>query len=62
MIEKLQQIGLSKKEAQIYLALAKKPETTANGIAKATSSNRTVTYNILQQLLEKGIITYFKKR
>jgi len=61
MIEKLQRIGLSKKESEIYLALAKKENSTANNLAKETSSNRTVCYNILQQLIEKGIVTYSKK-
>jgi len=61
MIEKLQKLGLSKKESEIYLALAKKQATSANEIAKETSTNRTVCYNILQQLSEKGIISYSKK-
>jgi len=61
MIEKLQKLGLSNKEAQIYSALAGKGEATANELAKQTSTQRTVVYNILQQLLDKGIITYINK-
>ncbi len=61
MIEKLQKIGLSNKEAQIYLALVKKGEATANELAKQTSSQRTVAYNVLQQLLTKGFVNYVKK-
>jgi sugar-specific transcriptional regulator TrmB len=61
MIEKLQQIGLSEKESHIYLALAKTGESTANTIAKRTNSNRTATYNILQQLSEKSLVTYINK-
>lgn len=61
MLEKLQRLGLTKKEAKTYLSLVKYGESTANYIAKQTSTNRTVTYNILQQLIEKGLITYVKK-
>jgi sugar-specific transcriptional regulator TrmB len=58
MIKKLAMLGLSNKEAETYLALAKEGETGANKIAKLTQSNRTVTYNILQNLLKKGLISY----
>ena len=61
MLEKLQRIGLSDKESHIYLALVKLGESAANELAKQTSSNRTVTYNILQQLIEKGLVSYIKK-
>jgi sugar-specific transcriptional regulator TrmB len=61
MIEKLQKLGLSEKESHIYLALVNSGEASANQIAKQTSSNRTVTYNVLQQLVEKGLVTYVKK-
>ncbi|MBU2441327.1 MAG: hypothetical protein KKA43_03270, partial [Nanoarchaeota archaeon] len=62
MLEKLQRLGLSEKESHIYLALVKLGETTANNLAKQTSSNRTVTYNVLQQLVEKGLVSYVKKQ
>ncbi|MBC8500812.1 MAG: hypothetical protein ISS25_02040 [Nanoarchaeota archaeon] len=61
MLEKLQKIGLSEKESHIYLALVKSGESTANKIAKQTATNRTVTYNVLQQLVEKGLVTYIHK-
>ncbi|MBN2251672.1 MAG: hypothetical protein JW724_06335 [Candidatus Altiarchaeota archaeon] len=61
MLEQLQLIGLSKKESEIYLTLAKKEDSTANELAKETSTNRTVCYNTLQQLIEKGIVAYSKK-
>ncbi len=61
MLEKLQKLGLSERESHIYLALVRLGESTANKIAKTTSTNRTVTYNILQQLVEKGLISYINK-
>jgi sugar-specific transcriptional regulator TrmB len=61
MLEKLQKLGLSQKESHIYLALVKLGEAAPNHLAKYTSSNRTVTYNVLQQLVEKGLVAYVKK-
>ncbi|MBC8495810.1 hypothetical protein H8D36_06660 [archaeon] len=61
MIERLQKLGLSEKESHTYYALVQSGESIANDIAKQTSTNRTVTYNILQQLVEKGLISYIKK-
>lgn len=61
MLEKLQRIGLSKKESLVYLELIKLGESGANEIAKRISSQRTVIYNILQQLVEKGFVNYIKK-
>jgi sugar-specific transcriptional regulator TrmB len=61
MLKRLQKIGLSGKESEIYLALARKKESSANELAKATSTNRTVCYNTLQQLVDKGIVAYSKK-
>ncbi len=61
MLERLQGLGLSKKESEIYLALAKKQDATANELAKETSTNRTVCYNTLQKLVERGIVAFSKK-
>ncbi len=61
MREKLRQLGLTAKEAVLYESLIKKGEATANTLAKETATNRTVTYNVLQQLVEKGLVTYVTK-
>lgn len=61
MLEKLQKIGLSEKESEIYRDLVSLGDSTANELAKHSSSNRTVVYNVLQQLVEKGLVTYIKK-
>jgi len=61
MLEKLQRIGLSKKESLVYSELVKFGESGANEIAKRISTQRTVVYNLLQQLLEKGFINYIKR-
>lgn len=61
MIKELQEIGLTRREAEVYSELAKQGETTANTLAKKTSSNRAGTYNVLQQLIQYGLVKYTKK-
>ncbi len=54
-LECLQELGLSGREAEIYLALLKKNEMTAPEIAKITSVTRTKCYEILQNLVKKNV-------
>lgn len=61
MIDKLRELGLTEKESEAYVELAKVGRITANQLAKRTSTHRTVTYNILQQLIQKGLVTYVKR-
>ena len=55
LINQLQEIGLSKREAEVYLALLQKKEFTAPDIAKITTITRTKVYEILQNLINKGL-------
>ena len=55
LIEKLQELGLSGREAEIYLALLTNRELNAPEVAKITSVTRTKTYEILQNLAKKGV-------
>ncbi len=57
LITKLQQIGLTKREAEVYLALLKRKEYTAPELTKITTITRTKIYEILQSLVHKGIVT-----
>ncbi len=61
MQSKLQEIGLSKKESNIYLALVISGENTASGIAKKTTILRSSIYDYLETLLEKGFVSYTYK-
>jgi len=61
MLKELQDLGLSNKESEIYYELAKENKSTANRLAKLTNTNRTVTYNILQNLVKKGLISFSVK-
>ncbi len=58
MKEKLMQIGLEAREADVYIQLLKKPRQTATEIAKRTKINRTVVYSVLDKLIEKGLVSY----
>lgn len=60
-ISQLEKIGLKEKEARVYVALLKKGETLANGLAKETSILRSSIYDYLDILLEKGFASYVVK-
>lgn len=52
---KLQSLGISGREAEAYLALMQKNEMTAPDAAKLTTVSRTKIYEILQNLVKKGL-------
>jgi sugar-specific transcriptional regulator TrmB len=54
LITQLEQIGLSKREAEVYVALLQKKEFTAPELTKITSITRTKVYEHLQNLIHKG--------
>ena len=57
MFEKyLQEIGLSEKEAQVYLALLQVDNESIQDIAKKTGINRTTVYPVLESLEKKGLV------
>jgi len=53
IIEELKKYGVSKREAEVYVALLQKSELTAPEVAKITSVTRTKCYEILQNLVKK---------
>ena len=57
----LEELGLEKREAKIYLALLKLTSTTASKVAEDVGIDRTTTYDILSRLIEKGIVSYVIK-
>jgi len=62
MLEKfLQEIGLSEKEATIYLHLLKVDFDSIANIAKTTGINRTTVYPILAQLIDKEFVEEVKE-
>ena len=62
MLEKvLEKLGLSEKEAKVYLALLGMGQTTVQAIAKKAGVVRPTTYVILETLSKKGLATTVEK-
>ncbi len=57
-IRKLEQIGLDRKEALVYMALLELKETQAGELSKKAEINRTTTYDVLEKLIGRGLVTY----
>ena len=53
----LQKIGLTEKEAKVYLASLELGESSVQKISQKAKVNRATTYVILEQLMEKGAIS-----
>ncbi len=56
-IEVLEEFGLSEAEAKVYLALLETGSTLAGPIIRKTGLHRGTTYQILQRLKEKGLVS-----
>ncbi|MDD5191717.1 MAG: helix-turn-helix domain-containing protein [Candidatus Nanoarchaeia archaeon] len=59
--EHLREIGLTDNEIRVYLELLKKEDALASELSNKTNINRTLIYQILNNLLKKGIISYVIK-
>ena len=57
----LVELGLSKSEADIYLALIKFGKSTTTALTKQTGIHRTYIYDILEKLKEKGLISQIRE-
>jgi len=53
----LKEIGLSEKEAEVYLALLEGDSFSILEIAKKTKINRTTIYPVIKSLAEKGLVS-----
>lgn len=56
--EILEQMGLNKREAETYIALVELGSSLASTVANKTKINRSVTYEILEELIRKGFVSY----
>lgn len=56
--EILQEIGFDNKESAIYLAFLKIGETTATKVAKETKIGRTLTYYLIEKLINRGLLSF----
>ncbi|HEX8974095.1 MAG TPA: helix-turn-helix domain-containing protein [Patescibacteria group bacterium] len=57
----LSDLNFSEKESQIYLALLEMGSGKAQDIAKKTGLNRTTVYDIFETLMQKGLVSKYKK-
>ncbi len=57
-ISVLQELGLTQIEAKTYLTLLGAGKLVAGGIAKKAKIHRRNTYDALEQLLQKGLVSY----
>lgn len=60
-LDKLEELGLTRGEARVYVSLLKRKESKAGPIAKDTGLNRTTVYKSLDSLIRKGMATYAVK-
>jgi sugar-specific transcriptional regulator TrmB len=56
LLSTLKQIGLNEKQAKIYLAALELGETTVKEIAKKAEIKRTTIYDLLDEMIESGLI------
>jgi len=57
----LKQLGFSEKESLVYLALLEIGSGKVQEISKKTDLNRTTIYDICESLMQKGLISKYKK-
>lgn len=57
----LQNIGLTEKEAKVYLACLELGPQPVSEIAKKARINRVTAYDILEKLLKKGLVNFVTK-
>ncbi len=61
IIKALEKFGLSEKEAKVYLACLELGEVTASDISLKSNLPRTLIYDILERLIDLGLISYVVK-
>ena len=57
----LKELGLTDSESKIYSSILKLGTCTVKNISKECGFHRTNIYDILEQLKEKGLVSYFKE-
>jgi len=61
LIKVLENLGLNEKEAKVYLACTKKGTSVVSEIAQSAGINRVTSYDILEKLKQKGLVSFFIK-
>ncbi|MDD4351791.1 MAG: helix-turn-helix domain-containing protein [Candidatus Gracilibacteria bacterium] len=58
MLKELQEFGLSREEASVYLALLRMGSGKVSEIARRANLHRTSAYNVLETLTSKGLVSF----
>lgn len=61
IVENLLQFGLSEKEISVYLSLISLGPSPVRAIAKQAQVNRGTSYDILKNLIDLGLVSYYKQ-
>jgi len=61
LIKGLEKFGLSEKESKTYLACLELGESSAKDISLKSKLPRTLTYDLLEKLIQTGLISYINK-
>ena len=62
LVDILTNTGLSQKEAKVYLSLTEIGTSVVSQIAKGAGLNRVSTYDILEKLKSRGLVSFFTKQ
>lgn len=60
LIKKVEGLGLTEKQSQVYIALLSNGPSTADQISKFTKLNRSTTYVQIEFLMVEGLVSKFK--
>jgi len=60
--ERLRRTGLTGNESKVYLELLKRGELNGSELAKKAGLDRSLTYTLLNNLVEKGLVSYVIKQ
>ncbi len=62
LITVLTNLGLTDKEAKVYLSLTELGTAVVSDIARKAGINRVTTYDILEKLKQRGMVSYYTKQ
>lgn len=62
LIKVLTSLGLSDKEAKVFLSCTENGTTVVSNIAQSAGINRVTTYDILEKLKQKGLVSFYTKK
>jgi len=62
LIKILTKLGLTEKESKVFLACTEQGTSVVSTIAQSAGINRVTTYDILEKLKQKGLVSYYSKK